>query len=315
MEDYKTKDLYIIELLDKIKVGISRDTTRRLQNIKTGSGISNSEVIFEKVFKSKGNFEGTILRLFSKYKANGEWFYKREIVLKFIEEIKKGAIVNHDLICRVQNNNDSNPNKDRAFAIFKRIREERIGIGFPSSPNINTIIRSKKVSYKNLNYIISDDFLGFERKLKFTLNKISDSQKIECLRIVKHNVSSISKKQRLKVLIDDVFNKNHTTESEIISVINNFFSISITDKPVLINKKQDINVNNLSVNFKYDDLSKCYFLDKKNQPLNEYEKKLFKSGTTLIINDKYLYFSYHEEKYIIYYNEEYYTSIINYDRN
>lgn len=309
MEKYIIKDLYVIELLDRIKVGISKDASTRFQRIKTGSGISNSEVIYEKVFKSKGNLEGKLKRLFLKYQSNGEWFYKKGIVLKFLEEIKRGTRLDYDLIFKVQVKDDSVSHKDRALAIFKSIREERKGIGYPASPNVNTIIRSKKISYKNVVYLISDDYLTFERELKFDLNRISNSQKIECLRIIKHNTKSLLKKERLQELIDDVFTKNYKTEDEIISVIKNFFLLSYKENTQTMCKKQIPKVNLLKLNFKYDDLLKCYYIDKKTESLNKDEKMFVKESEILKLEKKYLMFIHSKQKYIIYFNEEYYKDI------
>lgn len=307
MKEYIKKDLYVIELIDRVKIGISGDVKRRLQNIKTGSGISISEVIYEEVFESKGNLEGKLLRLFSKYRANGEWFYKKGVVLKFLDEIKNGAKVDYDLIFKIQIKDDSISVTDKALSIFKRVREERKGVGFPASPNINTIIKSKKINYKNMLYIISDDYLTFDRKLKFDLDKISNNQKIECLRIVKYNTENPFKKERLQQLIDDVFNINHVTESEIISVIKNFFLFTTVEKCSKTKKAEEINL--LNINFEYDNLLGCHYLDKKEEPLNVDEKQFIMKGEDIVLGDNFLVFNHSNEKHIVYFNEEDYGCI------
>ncbi|MBE7645390.1 hypothetical protein J2Q11_08580 [Tenacibaculum finnmarkense genomovar finnmarkense] len=311
-KEYIIKDLYVLELIDRIKIGISSDTTVRLQNIKTGSGIANDEIVYEKVFKSKGNLEGKFLRLFSKYKSNGEWFYKKGLILKFLEEIKKGKPVSYDLISRLELKDSAKTYRERCFAIFKGIKLERAGIGFPESPNINRLYSSKKVSYKNMLYLVSDDYLTFERKLKFDLNKISNSQKIECLRIIKHNTTQNPlKKERLQELIDNVFNNYSGSELEIISIIENFFLLTLKEDKSKKNNEEKIEkkVNLLNLNFKYDNLLNCHYIDKKQEPLNIDEEKFIKKGADFSLGDNFIIFNHSDKKHFIHFDEEYYKYV------
>lgn len=277
--------LYVIELLHKVKIGRSTNPSTRINSIKTGSGILENEIINIFIQKDKGKFEQKILRALNKHRINGEWFYKKGGVINFLKELKQGNEVNNEMIIRIQINSNSNVNSD-ALNIYKKIREERKSVGFPMSADINKIIKTRKVEYKYFIYHISADFSTFTRELKFDTSNPTSSQKIQCLRIIKNHQKSKSSRENIQCLIDDTFNKKISSINQINREIEEFFGkISVTQA----RQKCDTIENDLS--FKFDPLQACYYSESNFEALGAKEIDIIRTKK-FKLEKNYLTFDY-----------------------
>ena len=175
----ENKDFYVIELKKKIKVGITYDFKKRYSSIKTGSGIKDNEVINTFHYPDLSLLESRIKRLFKKQKIAGEWFYKQDIVLDFVEILKKGAVPTINLLDELKNKQINYSDvfkiggypydeyailKENAINLLEKIKSERIGVGYPDSIDLAKFMRTKRAGYRNIVYIADDDFLYFSRQ-------------------------------------------------------------------------------------------------------------------------------------------------------
>lgn len=234
----ENKDFYVIELKQKIKVGITQNFKNRFSNIKTGSGIKDNEILNVYHYPDLSSLEGRIKRLFSKQNIAGEWFYKKEIVLDFVENLKDGIVPSLDLLKKIKNdsvkysdvfkNGDfSYENyailKENAINLFEQIKSERRGIGYPDSIDLSKFIRTKRVNYRNMVYYTDEDFKYFERKPNFSIENIKNSQIIECLRIIRNTTANNKVKDLLQDYIDSIFAERDIYMSKIAELIKSFF--------------------------------------------------------------------------------------------
>lgn len=296
-------DLYIIELQHKVKVGRSTNTKKRLRGIYTGSGILDVEVINEFVFKNKGKFEGKIKQALKKHQVNGEWYYKKGAVINFLKKLYENKEINDDLIIEIQTEHKHSSKMDDALALFKKIREERKSIGFPKSPNINTIINSRKVVYKHFIYHISQDYSSFTRELKFDIYSSNSTQKIQCLRIIKNHQKSNSRKEKIQNYIDTIFNKTFLNESDIIKEIEEFFgqiTVPNIDEKKSSNKKKD----ELIKHFTFDPLQVCYYSENKFKELNKVQVDIIKNTKNVRVENGSLIFNYHGRKCYVHFEQK-----------
>lgn len=234
----ENKDFYVIELKKKIKVGITYDFKKRYSSIKTGSGIKDNEVVNVFHYPDLSLLESRIKRLFKKQKIAGEWFYKQDIVLDFVEILKNGAVPTINLLDELKNKQINYSDvfkvggypydeyailKENAINLLEKIKSERIGIGYPDSIDLAKFMRTKRAGYRNIVYIADDEFLYFERKPNFDLESIKDSQIIECLRIIKNTTPNNNLRNKLQNYIDSIFAKNDTFFQKSIDIIKAFF--------------------------------------------------------------------------------------------
>lgn len=234
----ENKDFYVIELKSKIKVGITNDFKSRLNSIKTGSGIKDNEILNIYYYPDLGFLEARIKRLFSKQKIAGEWFYKRQIVLIFIECLKNGDVPSLELLKKVQNESVKELNlleaessiygdylilKQNAINLLDQIKSERFGIGYPDSVELAKFMKLKKANYRNMVYHVDECFKYFERVPKFSLDDINNNQIIECLRIIKNTTANNKIKVELQDKIDSIFSKSEIYRSQILELIDSFF--------------------------------------------------------------------------------------------
>lgn len=276
----ENKDFYVIELKSKIKVGITNDFKSRLNSIKTGSGIKDNEILNIYYYPDLGFLEARIKRLFSKQKIAGEWFYKRQIVLIFIECLKNGDVPSLELLKKVQNESVKELNlleaessiygdylilKQNAINLLDQIKSERFGIGYPDSVELAKFMRLKKANYRNMVYNVDECFKYFERVPKFCLEDINDNQIIECLRIIKNTTANNIIKTDLQDKIDSIFSKSDIYRSQILELINSFFFIKTYDE-----KTKSYHQN---IEMKYDEECNMYFMN-NFEDLNK-EERLF----------------------------------------
>lgn len=234
----ENKDFYVIELKKKIKVGITYDFKKRYSSIKTGSGIKDNEVVNVFHYPDLSLLESRIKRLFKKQKIAGEWFYKQDIVLDFVEILKNGAVPTINLLDELKNKQINYSDvfkvggypydeyailKENAINLLEKIKSERIGIGYPDSIDLAKFMRTKRAGYRNIVYIADDEFLYFERKPNFDLESIKDSQIIECLRIIKNTTPNNNLRNKLQNYIDSIFAKNDIFFQKSIDIIKAFF--------------------------------------------------------------------------------------------
>lgn len=288
--------LYIIELEQRIKVGRSKNSEKRFNSILTAAGIKKSEVLNFFSFNDKAKFEQKILHTLDKQKINGEWFYKKGIVINFLNEIKQQNEIDDDLIVKIQVDKKYDSIKNKAISIFRKIREERKGFGFPLSPSINTIIKSKKVSYKNMTYHISEDFSTYTREVKFDIFFMTNSQIKECLIILKNHEKAIEKKEKIQLLIDKAFNNDHTVYESIVKMVGEFFGI-ITDPDEAL---QNTTENKCS--FKFDNILDCYYSDYNFEMLSNQEIKIIKNSKRIKVEHDCIVFEYNSKKCFVYFS-------------
>lgn len=264
----ENKDFYVIELKSKIKVGITNNFKSRLNSIKTGSGIKDNEILNIFYYPDLGFLEARTKRLFSKQKIVGEWFYKRQIVLIFVECLKNGNVPSLELLKKIQNENVKESNlletessiygdyltlRQNAINLLDQIKSERFGIGYPDSVEFAKFMRLKKANYRNMVYHVDECFKYFERVPKFCLDDIDDNQIIECLRIIKNTTANNKIKTELQDKIDSVFSKNDIYKSQIIDLIDSFYF-----RKTYVEKANGFHQN---IEMKYDEEFDMYYMN------------------------------------------------------
>lgn len=273
-------DFYIIELKDRLKIGVSKSTDKRITNILSTGGHGEKDVLNLFNFPKTGLLEAPLKRLFrpyivgqSKYNRGEEWFYKKGLVDVFINEIKKGTKPSKDLIDLIQYKFEPMEIelKKNAIFIFESIKKERKGIGYPNTISFETFIEKNKMQYKNMTYWVNNDFTHFTREPKFQIENISDSQEIECLQIIKNNTKNLKKKAILQGYIDDVYNKVEESYMKRLEINFNYFFNSIEIQEV----------KNPNLRILYDNVNNHYYFKKKYSNLTTEE-------LVLIIHSKYI---------------------------
>lgn len=263
----ENKDFYVIELKSKIKLGITNNFKSRLNSIKTGSGIKDNEILNIFYYPDLGFLEARTKRLFSKQKIVGEWFYKRQIVLIFVEYLKNGNVPSLELLKKIQNENVKESNlleadsiygdylilRQNAINLLDQIKSERFGIGYPDSVEFAKFMRLKKANYRNMAYHVDECFKNFERVPKFCLDDIDDNQIIECLRIIKNTTANNKIKTELQDKIDSVFSKNDIYKSQIIDLIDSFYF-----RKTYVEKANEFHQN---IEMKYDEEFDMYYMN------------------------------------------------------
>ena len=255
----ENKDFYVIELKSKIKVGITISFKKRFSNIKTGSGIKDNEIINVFHYPDLSFLEARIKRLFSKQKIAGEWFYKKGIVLDFIDGLKDGNIPTVDFLKELQNDSVKYSNvfkaedyiyedfkdlKDDAVNLLEQIKSERKDIGYPDSIDLAKFMRVKRANYRNMVYHVDEDFKYFDRKPNFCIEEIKDNQIIECLRIIKNTTANNKIKMQLQNQIDSIFSKSNIYRDEVIELIKSYFFEK--------NYKEDTEIVYFNIKMEYD---------------------------------------------------------------
>ena len=299
-------DFYIIELDDRLKIGISKNVLKRINDLKNQAGIHKKEILNLFHFENCGIFEAQLKNLFKPYKARGEWFYKRGLVEIFINEIKKGEILSSILICEIQNKNNKPEyilNKN-AKSIYEKIKKERKGVGFPKSVLLETMIKTNKMRYRNMVYHINSDFSNFTREPNFDIENIKNSEAVESLRIIKNNTDDLEEKKRIQSYINNVFNGNLTNSEEILALIRMFF---LNTKLVL--------QENENIRIEYDDEVQYYLLKNDYKDLNSDEYALLKRSVKIEILSNSITFSYKNGTCFCFYEEEDYPRILNLFKN
>jgi hypothetical protein len=289
-----TMDFYIIELKDRLKIGISSNIENRVTSILSSGGHTDSDILNLFKFPDSGIIEAPLKRLFrpcllkkSKYNRGEEWFYKKGLVGLFINEIKTGVKPSIELIEKIQHKyaDMENGYKQQAIFIFEKIKKERKNIGFPNSITFESFIKKKKIAYRHMIYWINDDFTQFTREPKFEIESINKVQEIQCLRIIKNNTICNLKKEKIQSYIDDVFNGINNSYSDRFKIIEKYFfnstKIQKVENPnirILFDKKR----NNYQFRMPYSKLTKEeYVLIKESK------------DTTLFLNEisfQYKYF-------------------------
>lgn len=181
-------DFYIIELRDRIKIGISKTPKKRVNSIQLSSGISDKEIISLHYFENGSSFESRLKRIFNPYQTKGEWFTKKNTVKLFIDKINNGSLLNNELIEELKYSPSviNHAYYKQAKKTYEKIKEERKGIGYPDSVSIEKILKNNKVVYRHIDYILSNDYKTYTRKLKFEIDNINQPQLIQCLRTIKN---------------------------------------------------------------------------------------------------------------------------------
>jgi hypothetical protein len=300
-------DFYIIELQDRLKIGISENVPQRINNLKNQAGINKKEILNLFHFVNCAIFEARLKRLFEPYKASGEWFYKKGLVELFINEIRNGENLSLELINKIQYENVyvERDLKKTAIIIYEKIKSERKSIGFPNSVTFETMMRTKKMRYRNMVYDISTDFTCFTREPNFSLENIKNSESIECLRIIKNNADSLEEKIKLQGYIDDIFNKKDSRKEEIIKIIGTFF-FNITEF-----QRQE----NPNIRIEYDEEIKYYCLINDYKNLNSNEYALLKSAEKIEILSESITFNYRQSTCFCFFEEDDYPRILNFFKN
>lgn len=287
----ENKDLYVIEIKNRIKVGVTFDFNSRISNIKTTAGLKNNEILNLYHFSELSSLESRIKRLFSKQKINGEWFYKKEIVLDFLKELEIGRIPSTKLLSEIKNNSVKYQDvfkigdipyeyyeiiKNNAINLLEKIKSERKGIGFPDSVELNRFIKTKRASYRNMSYYSDENFLTFERKPNFKLESITNNQLIECLRIIKNITPNNKEKDVLQDYIDSVFSKNMIYIEKCIAIVESFFFLNPSEK----NARLEIDSNIYQSNYKieYDNESEVYSFSQRFDDLEKDELMFLKKS-------------------------------------
>lgn len=279
----ENKDFYVIELKSKIKIGITDNFKRRFSSIKTGSGIKDNEIVNNYHYLDLSFLEARIKRLFSKHKIAGEWFYKKGIVLNFVESLKDGSIPTIELLNKIQNDSvkeseafkientiygDFDILKENAISLLEQIKSERLGIGYPASIELAKFMKVKRANYRNMVYYVDEDFKYFERVPKFTVEEMKDNQIIECLRIIKNTTANNKIKVQLQDKIDSIFSRSDLYRFEVIDIMKSYFF----DKDYL--EKTDLFCQNIEMEYdkefdmysmnNFEDLNKDEILFLKN---------------------------------------------------
>ena len=225
-------DFYIIELEDRIKIGVATCTEHRLTSLLSAGGHGANDVLNLYEFTDTGIIEQPLIRLFkpflieqSKYNRGREWFYKKGLVKIFLDEIKRGTKPCKELVQKIQylNVDVKTDHQKNAIKIFEKIKAERKNIGFPNSVTFEKFLKTHTMAYRNMIYQVDADFNSFTRYPKFKLDEISSSQVVECLRIIKNNSKSKCKKEKIQYLSDSVFNKNSDDSNKILCMIRDYF--------------------------------------------------------------------------------------------
>lgn len=280
-------DFYIIELEDRIKIGVSKSTDKRITNILSTGGHGEKDVLNLFNFPNAGLLESPLKRLFrsclvrqSKYNRGEEWFYKKGLVNIFINEIKLGAKPSKELIDLIQYKIEpiENGYKQQAIFIFEKIRKERKGIGYPNSISFEKFIKTKKMNYRHMIYTTNYNYTQFTREFKFDIESINNVQEIQCLRIIKNNTTCNLTKEKIQAYIDDVFNLIYDSYSDRFEIIKKYFfkstEIQTVENPnvrVLFDKKS----NNYQFKMSYSELTKEeYVLIKESKETILFKNKI-----------------------------------------
>lgn len=286
----KNKDFYVIELQKKIKVGITKDFKNRFNSIKTSAGIKDNEIINIFHYPDLSPLEARIKKLFSKQNINGEWFYKKEIVLDFVNNLRKGNIPTLNLLKEIQNNSVQYSDifkieecsyenyeilKENAINLLTQIKSERSGIGYPDSVELAKFMRTRRAGYRNMIYHTNDSFTYFERKPNFTIEEIKNSQTIECLRIIRNTTPNNKAKEILQNYIDSVFAKSNIYQPIITELIQNFFFNGLDKPNIEVIKDSEILYSNIDMEF--DTESNTYSLAHHFEKLNKDELLFLKN--------------------------------------
>lgn len=286
----ENKDFYVIELRQKIKVGITQDFKSRFNNIKTGSGIKDNEIINVYHYPDLSSLESRIKRLFSKQNIAGEWFYKKEIVLDFVESLKEGHVPSIDLLKKIKNNSVKYSNvfktgdfpyenyailKENAINLLEQIKSERRGIGYPDSIDLAKFMRTKRANYRNMVYYADDDFKYFERKPSFSIENIKNNQIIECLRIIRNTTANNKIKDLLQDYIDSIFAERDIYIVKITEIIRSFFFDSHNSNNELF-IETDISYSNIEMEL--DKELNVYSLSRYFENLNKDELLFLKNA-------------------------------------
>ncbi len=316
-------NFYIIELEDRIKIGIATCTEKRFTNLLSAGGHGAKDVLNLFEFTDTGIIEQPLIRLFrpflieqSKYNKGREWFYKKGLVKIFLDEIKNGTKPCKELIQQIQYKNiDSKIDyNNNAIKIFEKIKAERKNIGFPNSVTFEKFLKKNEMRYRNMIYLVEIDFKAFTRHPNFEFEEISNSQMVECLRIIKNNTKGQVKKVGIQSLIDNVFNQNYENERQILSLIKNYFFNNKTKKVLLSIK--DIAGGNISGKFEienkkinsdeiekipspnvrifYDKELNSYYLLNKYENLTDEEYVLIKKSRNIELHNNFIAFYYKE---------------------
>lgn len=228
-EEIKDLDFYVIEHNHRLKIGVSKGLDKRIKNIKNAAGLPAEEinVLF---FPGFGYIESRLKRLFKPYQIQGEWYNIEGIVWNFLFELKY-LKKNPDLelfnALNIKNQIliENDEKEKAAIVLLEKIKTERKGIGFPNSIDLRKFIRTKRASYRHWEYLANEDFSDFIRKPKFNLENILNKQAIECLKILKNNTYSASKKNKYDNLITELFDNSSKDDFKTTLKIieNNFF--------------------------------------------------------------------------------------------
>ncbi len=182
-------NLYVIELKDRIKVGVADNTENRLTQLLSAGGHGAKDVLNLFEFIDTEIIEQPLIRLFkpflierSKHNKGKEWFYKKGLVNIFLDEIKRGTKPCKELIQKIQYENIGLNIDKNAIKIYEKIKTERKNIGFPDSVTFENFLKKNKMGYRNMIYHIDKNFKSFTRHPNFTLDEISNSQGVECLK-------------------------------------------------------------------------------------------------------------------------------------
>ncbi|MEB3801747.1 GIY-YIG nuclease family protein [Flavobacterium columnare] len=300
-------DFYIIELQDRLKIGITGNISQRINTIKNASGNNDKDILNLFHFPDSGIFENRLKQLFKPYQSYGEWYFKKGLVEIFINRIKKGEVLSKELINEIQYEiiDLDKDFKNEAVLIYEKIKSERKGLGFPDSVKFETMIRTKKMRYRNMVYNISHNYNDFTRTPNFMLEDIKNGELIECLRIIKNNTESLEEKSRLQGYIDDVFNKDISHISEIKRIIRAFF----------FNQKKIITQENPDIRIEYDESIDCYSFATHYKDLNTNEYAFLKTAKNIRIKEECIMFNYREGTCFCFFEEEDYPKIINFFKN
>lgn len=308
-------NLYVIELKDRIKVGISKnDIKERVSNILSAGGHGKNDVLNIYNFPNNGYIEGTLKRLFKRFliekseiSRSSEWFYKKGIIEQFIKRIKNKEIPSRELIDKLQydNSDSSSFYKKNALKLYEKVKNERKGIGFPNSVTFDEFMKFGEMRYKNMHYKVNDEFTNFSREPKFDLDFITKSQSVECLRIIKNNTNSSIKQTKIQSFIDDVFNGVNETLPFRLNLISNYFF----DGELLITCEN----KNIRINFCED--FNYYFLNETYENLNIEEQILIKKSKGIFISPNKIIFQYKEKNCICKYENTSMTRIKNLLKN
>ena len=125
-----------------------------------------------------------------------------------------------------------------------------------------------------MHYKVNDDYTNFIREPKFELDFISNSQTVECLRIIKNNTNNKIKQTKIQSCIDDVFNGVDESLSARLTLISNYFF----DGELLITCEN----KNIRINFCKD--YNYYFFENNYEDLNFEEQILIKKSRVTYVS-------------------------------